>query len=163
VTQTIRTERPAGPIPTDAFVLQNRELRDNVVLETTSRFADDIWVLSPAVHQVHARNPWVFSSPWPSSGNLLPQEEEDQGYGRRVDHHSGHHNNHDRDDPGVAPALETTAAAPTISTARRDWSRTSTTGGSNPRPTDYESLVSARATRPNGWPERIKSPGRHQI
>ena len=35
--------------------------------------------------------------------------------------------------------------------------------GSNPRPTDNESLVSARATRPNGWPERIKSPGRHQI
>jgi integrase len=36
--------------------LQNRELRDDVALNSTSRFADEIWVLSPAVHQVHHRN-----------------------------------------------------------------------------------------------------------
>ena len=56
MTQTLRAEQLAGPIPAEVFVLQNRELRDDVVLESTSRFADEIWVLSPAVHQVHHRN-----------------------------------------------------------------------------------------------------------
>jgi len=56
VTQTLRREQPERPIPPDAFVLHNRELRDDILLESTSRFADEIWVLSPAVHQVHHRN-----------------------------------------------------------------------------------------------------------
>jgi hypothetical protein len=53
VTQTIQLEQPAGAIPADALVLHNREIRDGVLLENTSRFGDEIWVLSPAVHQVH--------------------------------------------------------------------------------------------------------------
>ena len=56
MTQTIRSEQPARPIPPDALVLHSREIRHDVVLETTSRFADEIWVLSPAVHQVHLVN-----------------------------------------------------------------------------------------------------------
>ena len=56
MTHTLRAQRSAGPIPPEAFVLHNRELREGVVLQGTSRFADEIWVLSPAMHQVHSRN-----------------------------------------------------------------------------------------------------------
>ena len=56
MTQTIRSEHRASPIPADALVLHTREIRDDVLLENTSRFADEIWVLSPAIHQVHQRN-----------------------------------------------------------------------------------------------------------
>ena len=64
MTQTIRSEQPSGAIPPDAFVLQNRELRDGVVLSITSRFADEIWVLPPAVHQVQQHKHIIhFSAP----------------------------------------------------------------------------------------------------
>ncbi|MFF4402631.1 hypothetical protein [Streptomyces sp. NPDC001480] len=39
--------RPAA-VPGDALVLAKRPLRDDVVLEETSRYADDMWVLTPA-------------------------------------------------------------------------------------------------------------------
>lgn len=42
-------------IPPTAFVLRSRPLRDHIELVTTSRFSDNIWVLTPAVHQVHKR------------------------------------------------------------------------------------------------------------
>ncbi|MFE7392598.1 hypothetical protein [Streptomyces sp. NPDC057582] len=38
----------AGPVPGDALVLTGRPLRTEALLEQTSRFADDIWVLDPA-------------------------------------------------------------------------------------------------------------------
>ncbi|WP_326718835.1 hypothetical protein OHT59_04435 [Streptomyces sp. NBC_00243] len=42
-------------IPPAAFVLRSRPLREHTEMATTSRFSDDIWVLTPAVHQVHKR------------------------------------------------------------------------------------------------------------
>ena len=78
-----------------------------------------------------------------------------------VDHHSGHHNNHDRDDPGggrphprrlrqhqpsVPPGKIVGPGDQTL--ASPDSSCTSTTGGSNPRPTDYESARSSAVANP---------------
>jgi hypothetical protein len=88
-------------------------------------------------------------------GNLLPQEEE--GHCQRVDHHSGHHRYRDRDDPGGAartrddcggtnhqyrPARLSAPGDQTL--ASPDSSCTSTTGGSNRRPTDYESASATK-------------------
>ncbi|MEH0416691.1 hypothetical protein [Streptomyces sp. B21-083] len=42
-------------IPPTAFILRSRPLREHIELATTSRFSDDIWTLTPAVHQVHKR------------------------------------------------------------------------------------------------------------
>jgi hypothetical protein len=42
-----------GAIPDTALVLAKRKLRYGLKLAGTSRFGDDVWVLSPAIHQKH--------------------------------------------------------------------------------------------------------------
>ncbi|WP_405794273.1 hypothetical protein [Streptomyces sp. NBC_01506] len=54
-TATRRGPRIDRPRP-NSLVLGRRELRPGVNRRTTSRFDDDIWILSPAVHQRHHRN-----------------------------------------------------------------------------------------------------------
>ncbi len=49
---------PAAQVPAAAgpHVLHGRDLREDTVLEHTSRFADDRWVLTPAITQRHERS-----------------------------------------------------------------------------------------------------------
>jgi integrase len=42
-----------GAIPDTALVLAKRKLRSGLKLAGTSRFGDDVWVLTPAIHQKH--------------------------------------------------------------------------------------------------------------
>ena len=46
----------AAPATSGQCVLHGRELRDGTVLEHTSRFADERWVLTPAILQRHERS-----------------------------------------------------------------------------------------------------------
>ena len=44
---------PIRTIPDAALVLAKRKLRTGMKLADTSRFGDDVWVLTPAIHQRH--------------------------------------------------------------------------------------------------------------
>ena len=44
---------PVRTIPDAALVLAKRKLRTGMKLADTSRFGDDVWVLTPAIHQRH--------------------------------------------------------------------------------------------------------------
>lgn len=46
---------PAVPATRDTFVLEAHTLRPGVLLKGTSRFDDDIWDLTPALHKLHDR------------------------------------------------------------------------------------------------------------
>jgi integrase len=44
---------PPGPVPADTLVLAGRPLRPGIDPASTSRFGDDVWELTPAIHQLH--------------------------------------------------------------------------------------------------------------
>ena len=45
----------SSPAAADAYVLENRDLQEDVLLAATSRFGDDVWDLTPLNHQAHHR------------------------------------------------------------------------------------------------------------
>jgi len=62
VTSAAAAPRRGGPVPPDAPVLATRPLRPGTDLDGTSRFADDVWDLDAANHQVHTRR-WILNFP----------------------------------------------------------------------------------------------------
>ncbi|PXY16994.1 hypothetical protein [Prauserella muralis] len=62
MTSAAAAPRRGGPVPPDAPVLATRPLRPGTDLDGTSRFADDVWDLDAANHQVHTRR-WILNFP----------------------------------------------------------------------------------------------------
>jgi hypothetical protein len=58
----------------DVRVLREYELRDGYDLAETSRFADDVWILTPAVHQQHSRGLTLWFTTMPERYRLLAKE-----------------------------------------------------------------------------------------
>lgn len=52
---TFTARAPIRTIPDATLVLGKRKLRAGLKLADTSRFGDDVWVLTPAIHQRHLR------------------------------------------------------------------------------------------------------------
>jgi hypothetical protein len=71
---------PLQPVPRpvhpwdDIRVLREYQLRDGYELAKTSRFADDVWVLTPAGHQHHSRELTVLFAKFPERYRLLAKE-----------------------------------------------------------------------------------------
>lgn len=72
--RTSRARADAQTIPDTALVLAKRKLRAGLELTDTSRFGDDVWLLTPAIHQLHGRSLCLAFRTLPERFRLVAKE-----------------------------------------------------------------------------------------